>query len=138
MNQRSILLSLVVATTPAFFANPAMAAVPLVEDVGIAALVTCPTTLATPTAYHSDKIVFAITGPLVAANQADQAALTNLVNSQINRQLDIKVRDNPTRVADLTGKVLSFLGANRNDPTNRSRIRIISVTYAVAVCPRMP
>jgi hypothetical protein len=45
-------------------------------------------------------------------------------------ELDIKVKDNPKTVADLKGKVLTFLGA-ATTATNRALIRIVDVEYAV-------
>lgn len=50
--------------------------------------------------------------------------------------LDIKVIGNPTTVADLEGKVLTFLGA-LDTPQNRENIAISDVEYAV-ICPRAP
>jgi hypothetical protein len=71
---------------------------------------------------------------LVAANPNDQQALSSL---PFNTDLDIKVRDNPKTVADLVGKVLSFLGASAT-AQNASSIVIKNVVYAAATCPQRP
>ena len=108
------------------------AEVPPVDDVGRPAIVLCEVTLGGEPvrAVHMDKVIFRITDFLLAADAGDQAAL-NAVPT--NSRLDIKVLDNPTTVADLKGKVLSFLGAV-DGPVNRERIVIDDVDYAV-VCP---
>lgn len=110
----------------------ATAAVPQVDGKGQGAVFRCGTN---PNgqpmrAFHADKIVFEITGPLLAENDADQFALDQVPR---NTALDIKVKDDPTTVADLKGKVLTFLGA-RDGPVNREEIRIAQVLYAM-VCP---
>jgi hypothetical protein len=106
--------------------------VPPVDDVGRPAIVVCEATLAGEPvrAVHMDKVIFHITDFLLAVDAGDQAALNAVPR---NSRLDIKVLDNPTTVADLKGKVLSFLGAV-DGPVNRERIVIDDVDYAV-VCP---
>lgn len=84
-------------------------------------------------AVHMDKIIFHITGQLVAVVQQDQPALNAVPQ---NSKLDIKVFDNPKTVADLKAKVLTFLRA-AVIPANRNNIVIDEVAYAV-VCPNVP
>ena len=67
---------------------------------------------------------------MTALNAADQMVL-NAVPKQTT--LDIKVLDDPRTVADVKGKVLTFLGA-ADTAVNRSVINIDDVDYAV-VCP---
>jgi hypothetical protein len=62
---------------------------------------------------------------------ADQSAFDNVPQKT---DLDIKVIDNPSTVADLEGKVLTFLGA-ADTTINRDAIVISDVEYAV-ICPR--
>jgi hypothetical protein len=67
---------------------------------------------------HWDKIIFAIKSPQLAAK----------VKLPLNTELDIKVLDDPTKVADLKQKVLIFLKV----PTEpRSSIDILEVRYAM-------
>ena len=67
---------------------------------------------------HWDKIVFTIKSPQLAAK----------VKLPLNSELDIKVRDDPTKVADLKQKVLDFLKV----PTEpKSSIDILHVRYAI-------
>ena len=108
------------------------AAVPGVDARGVGAPTTCPATLNVPTINHFDKIVFqiALEPKLTAASPADQDALDKLPRLT---PLDIKVVDNPRRVADLKGKVVTFLGA-LPDAAGRQAIRIDNVLYATAVC----
>ena len=108
------------------------ALVPFVEAVGRGAQIVCGTTPAGTTIYaaHADKIIFRLSGQLLAANQVDQPAL-DLVPR--NTELDIKVLDNPKRIADLKGKVLTFIGAVDNT-ANRGGVGILHVQYAM-VCP---
>jgi hypothetical protein len=108
------------------------AAVPQVDGKGQGAVFRCGTNPngAAVRAFHADKIVFEITGFLLAEIDADQPALDQVPR---NTALDIKVKDDPTTVADLKGKVLTFLGA-RDGPVNRESIRIAQVLYAM-VCP---
>ncbi len=137
MNKFS-LFTIFTVLTGLFAANTTVAAVPAVDAKGVAAIVTCPISatgaVIPATAYHSDKIVFSISGILQAALAADQTAISKL---PLNTELDIKVRDNPRLVADIKSKVLSFLGAAVN-PNNAGLIKIISVEYAIAVCPKSP
>lgn len=110
----------------------ALADVPVVERIGRGAAIKCgfSATGATVFASHADKIIFALTGGLPAVDPADQMAL-NAVPRET--ELDIKVLDNPLRIADLKGKVLSFIGAVDSAAT-RQQLRIIDVEYAM-VCP---
>jgi hypothetical protein len=78
-----------------------------------------------------DKIIFQILDDLRAQLEADQPALDAVPKKTA---LDIKVIDNPSTVADLKGKVLTFLGA-ADTSTNRDAISIDDVEYAV-ICPR--
>lgn len=137
MNKFS-LFTIVAVLTGLLVAHTAAAIVPAVDTKGVAAIVTCPTSatgaVIPTTAYHSDKIVFSISGILQAALAADQPTIGKL---PLNTELDIKVRDNPRLVADIKSKVLSFLGAAVN-PNNAGLIKIISVEYAIAVCPKSP
>ncbi len=107
-------------------------AVPVVERIGKGAQIKCgfSSTGATVVAAHADKIVFVLTGGLPAVDPADQAALNAIPR---NTELDIKVLDNPKAVADLRGKVLSFIGAVDNGDT-RLQLKILEVKYAM-VCP---
>jgi hypothetical protein len=108
--------------------------IPPVDPIGLPAVVVCDAGGGAPIqAVHMDKIIFHITGPLVAMVQADQPALNAVPQ---NSRLDIKVLDNPRTVADLKAKVLTFLRAAVN-PANRNNIVIDDVDYAV-VCPRIP
>lgn len=110
----------------------AAAAVPQVDGKGQGAVLRCGTNPngAPVRAFHADKIVFEITGFLLAEIDADQPALDQVPR---NTALDIKVKDDPTTVADLKGKVLTFLGA-RDGAVNREAIRIAQVLYAMT-CP---
>lgn len=110
----------------------AQAAVPSVDAHGQGAVIRCGATAAgnIVRASHADKIVFRLTGFLLAEQDADQAAL-NLIPR--NTELDIKVLDDARTVADLRGKVLTFLGA-RDLPDNRQNVVIQQVLYAM-VCP---
>jgi hypothetical protein len=116
--------------------HPAAAGVPGLDGRGVPADSDCPATSNIARILHSDKIVFAITGQLQAAIAADQAALDKLPR---NLELDIKVRDNPKRIADLRSKVLSFIGAafTPGHP-NFGNIAIRDVEYAAVVCPKSP
>ena len=95
MRKLCIMLPLAMCTGAALL-HPASAAVPGVDERGVAAHNDCPATSNTTQVLHFDKIVFAITGQLQAALAADQAALDKLPR---NLELDIKVRDNPARIA---------------------------------------
>ncbi len=103
---------------------------PAVDSRGVPAIATCPATLDVPSIFHSDKIVFTINGPLTAVIVNDQAKLDALPRGI---PLDIKVRDNPASIANLKGKVLSFVGA-KADQENAQAINITNVLYATAVC----
>lgn len=110
------------------------AAVPPIDAAGRPATIRCGTVGgALVNAAHADKIIFLLVGApnaLTALVQADQPALNAIPR---NTELDIKVLDNPRTVADLKGKVLSFLGAVDN-PAGRAAIAIKDVDYAM-VCP---
>jgi hypothetical protein len=111
----------------------AQAAVPPVDAIGRPAVVICgvtPAGVPIRTA-HMDKIIFQIVGDLRAQLQADQPILDAVPRKT---DLDIKVIDNPLTVADLEGKVLTFLGA-ADTANNRENIEISDVEYAV-ICPR--
>jgi hypothetical protein len=111
----------------------AQADVPPVDAVGRPAIVVCAVTPAGAPirTAHMDKIIFQIIDDLRAQLEADQAALDAVPK---RTALDIKVIDNPSTVADLKGKVLTFLGA-ADTPENREGVRIDDVEYAV-ICPR--
>lgn len=131
MNKRAALLSLLVTTVAALHSEPTIALVPLVDGKGAPALATCPLANA-DRIYHFDKIIFEIIGPLKAASEADQKRLDALPQKT---ELDIKVLDDPRRIADLKGKVLTFLGA-LSGPENRASVQIDEVEYAVVLCPK--
>jgi hypothetical protein len=67
---------------------------------------------------HWDKIVFLIRSPELAQR----------VNLTANTELDIKVLDDPLKVADLKQKVLTFLNVP-DEP--RDSIQILEVRYAI-------
>jgi hypothetical protein len=108
------------------------AAVPAVEGRAEKAPIACRADVLAPQVYHMDKIVFDIAPEpkLTARQAADQVHLDALPRIT---PLDIKVLDNPRAIADLKGKVLSFIGA-ADTPTNRQAIIIREVLYATAVC----
>ena len=108
------------------------AAVPAVDGAGKPAVIKCgvSATGATINAVHADKIIFRVTGFLPAVVPADQDALNRVPR---DTELDIKVLDNPRTVADLRGKVLTFLGAV-DSPNTRPNVTIIDVDYSM-VCP---
>lgn len=108
------------------------AAVPPVDAIGKGAVIKCGTNPngVSVRASHADKIIFVITGQLIAAQPDDQPVLDKVPR---NTELDIKVLDDPRTVADLRGKVLTFLGA-LDIPPNRESLRILEVKYAM-VCP---
>jgi hypothetical protein len=112
----------------------AQAAVPPVDAVGKAGNIRCKAVAGGGVirAVHTDKIIFELTGTPVAALAADQPALNQI---PVNDELDIKVLDDPNTVADLKGKVLTFLVA-ADTSANRMLVRIIDVDYAV-VCPNV-
>ena len=114
---------------------PAMADTQTVDKIGRPAKIRC-TVMADGTpvfAEHADKIVFRLTGPIQAQTPADQPALDAIVR---NSKLDIKVLDNPETIADLKGKVVSFIGGMDN-AASRSFVTIDEVKYAM-VCPLKP
>jgi hypothetical protein len=110
----------------------AHAAVPAVDAIGKGAVIRCGSNAngKAVEAFHADKIVFRLIGQLVATLPQDQPALDAIAR---NTGLDIKVLDNPRTVADLRGKVLTFLGA-MDVPANRESVEILEVKYAM-VCP---
>jgi hypothetical protein len=131
MNTPRIALALAAASAIATTPTLTSAAVPPVDSIGKPALIRCGTTNGVVIrASHADKIVFQILGFLQAQLPNDQPALDLLPR---NEGLDIKVLDDPKTVADLLGKVLTFLGA-ADIPVNRQNIRIMEVKYAM-VCP---
>ena len=71
---------------------------------------------------HWDKIVFMITSP----------DITKKLNLTANTELDIKVLDNPYKVADIKQKVIEFLNAP-NDYKNS--IKVLAVDYAIICDP---
>lgn len=113
-------------------AQLAQAAVPAVDAIGKPAQIRCGTSATGAAIYaaHADKIVFVLNGPMQAALPADQPALDAVPRGT---GLDIKVLDNPKTVADLKGKVVTFLQA-LDTPFNRAAVQIIEVKYAM-VCP---
>ena len=127
----SILILAAASTAPLV----AQANVPFVDRIGEPAVVVCKLgPQGNPIrAVHMDKIIFRITGVLDAVLDEDQAALNAIPK---NSKLDIKVLDRPTTVADLKGKVLTFLHAT-DSPPNRAAIAIDDVDYAV-VCTEVP
>lgn len=133
MNTRSILFSLALSATPIAYASQALAVVPPVDGRGVGAVARCwaatpgnPTT-ALPV-LHFDKIIFSVgNGQLIPIAAADFNQLNAIPRLT---ELDIKVKDDPKTVADLKGKVLTFLGA-QPIAANRALIRIVDVEYAV-------
>lgn len=133
MNTRSILLSLALAAAPIMHSSQALAVVPPVDGRGVGAVARC--WAATPTSpttalpvLHFDKIIFTVgTGQLAPISAADFNQLNAIPRLT---ELDIKVKDDPKTVADLKGKVLTFLGA-QTTAANRALIRIVDVEYAV-------
>ena len=106
--------------------------VPLVDHVGRPARILCGNTAGGQQIFaaHADKIIFTLTGALAALQQGDQAALDNVPR---DTELDIKVLDDPRTIADLKGKVLSFIRAV-DSAVARTAVKIIDVEYAM-VCP---
>ena len=75
---------------------------------------------------HWDKIVFEIKSPELAKK----------VNLTANTELDIKVRDDPTKVSDIKEKVLDFLHVPHTPAANitgqqRSMVQLLNVGYAI-------
>ena len=114
------------------FPVASQADVPLVEKLGRGAVIRCGFNAAGTTvlAVHADKIIFSLSDGLIANDPADQAALNAVPH---DTELDIKVLDNPRNIADLRGKVLSFIGA-ADTAVNRQKVKIIDVEYAM-ICP---
>lgn len=106
--------------------------VPPVDPAGRPARILCGNTAGGQQVFaaHADKIIFTLSGALVAQQQADQAALNAVPR---DTELDIKVLDDPRTIADLKGKVLSFIRAADNAAA-RAAVKIIDVDYAM-VCP---
>jgi hypothetical protein len=113
----------------------ALAVSQTVEPVATPAKIRCNSTVGGGVVYavHADKIIFRLGGPLVAVNPVDQVNLDKIPR---NTELDIKVLDDPERIADLRGKVLSFVGAV-DSAVARDQVAIIDVDYAM-VCPVKP
>ncbi len=112
----------------------ALADVPPLDSVGRPARVLCNVVGGQAIwAAHADKIIFRLTNHPLAMNANDQMALNAL---PLNEEMDIKVLDDPGTIADLKGKVLTFLRAV-NNPANRALVKIVDVDYAM-VCPLVP
>lgn len=112
----------------------ALADVPTLDSFGRPARVLCNVVGGQAVwAVHADKIIFKLINHPQAMNANDQAALGAL---PLNEEMDIKVLDDPTTIADLKGKVLTFLRAV-NNPANRALVKIVDVDYAM-VCPLVP
>jgi hypothetical protein len=75
--------------------------------------------------HHWDKILFAITDPHVAQR----------VNVSANTELDIKVQDDPHKVADIKQKVIDFLNLSSSD---KRAIKILNVNYAIICALQSP
>ena len=130
MDTRNLLIASAAACV---LALPAGAAVPSVDSKGRPAQIKCGTSATGKTIFaeHSDKIIFQLANQqLQAIDPADQQALNQVPR---DTDLDVKLRDNPKTVADLKGKLLSFLGAV-DGPEARAAVRILDVEYAM-VCP---
>jgi hypothetical protein len=74
---------------------------------------------------HWDKIIFAIVDPDLAKK----------VNLTANTELDIKILDDPHKVADIKQKVLDFLNVP-NAP--KKAIQILDVEYAIICASQIP
>jgi len=135
MNKR-IMLPALLSVATSLYATGALA-VPQVDGAGRPASTTCPATATVTTIQHFDKIIFKIIGKLIAPQGANtQPALDDLVAKNFGKLLDIKVIDNPLKIANLERKVLTFLGADPNNPDNQNAIEITDVEYASVVCPK--
>ena len=132
MKRLTLIAAVMISAAPHLYSQQAAAAVPGLDGRGVGAPTACPAIADIPQILHFDKLVFVILAEpkLVAANTADQDALDKLPRQT---PLDIKVSDNPRRVADLKAKVLTFLGAAVTD-ANRQAINMTNVLYATAVC----
>ena len=129
--KKSSLLSVAIAMTTVAAADVAYAVVPPVDRIGRPALSVCP---AGPPEriFHFDKVIFQLApGNLVPSIPADGPALNLLPR---DTDLDIKINDDPRRIAGLEGKVLSFLGA-ANNASNRDKLKISDVEFSSVVCP---
>lgn len=69
---------------------------------------------------HWDKIIFKIVDQNIAKK----------IQQPFDSELDIKVLDNPKKVADLKKKILDFVGLAVT-PENRKAIEVIDVNYAI-------
>ena len=122
------------AAAAAIIPATSFADVPQVDPVGRPARILCGNTAGGQQVFaaHADKIIFMLTDAqeLVALQQADQAALDAVPR---NTELDIKVLDDPRTIADLKGKVLSFMRAV-DSAVARTKVKVIDVDYAM-VCP---
>jgi hypothetical protein len=74
---------------------------------------------------HWDKILFVITNPQVAKK----------ANVTANTELDIKVLDDPHKVADIKQKVVDFLKLPSSDKT---AIKILDINYAIICALQVP
>jgi hypothetical protein len=74
---------------------------------------------------HWDKIVFVIPNPQVAKRAHVPA----------NTELDIKVLDDPHKVADIKQKVIDFLKLTSSD---RNAIKIVDINYAIICALQAP
>ncbi|SJM93448.1 exported hypothetical protein [Crenothrix polyspora] len=131
MNKHSKLFFPISVVAFALYSVQALSAVPPVDVKGVPALATCAPSAPNQQVLHFDKIIFIIKEKLLAASTIDQNQLSAL---PLNSELDIKVKDNPRTVADLKGKILTFLGAAL-DEKNRLKIQVIDVEYAV-ICAK--
>ena len=131
---KTIHISAASAALAAALALPVVsrADVPFVERLGKGAVIKCGFNAAGATVFavHADKIIFGLSGVLQAAVGVDQGPLDAIPR---DTELDIKVLDNPKNIADLKGKVLSFIGA-ADTAVARQSVRIIDVEYAM-ICP---
>ena len=132
MKTRHVYAPIAALIVAAIIPATSFADVPPVDPVGRPARIVCGNTAGGQQvlAAHADKIIFTLSGALVAQQQADQAALNNVPR---DTELDIKVLDDPRTIADLKGKVLSFIRAVDNAAA-RAAVKIIDVDYAM-VCP---
>ena len=92
-----------IAVAAAIFPASSFADIPPVDSVGRPARIVCGSTAGGQQIFaaHADKIIFTLSGALVAQQQADQAALNNVPR---DTELDIKVIDDPQTIADLKGR----------------------------------
>ena len=134
---KSIYLSSVaIFATTMMNISTVFAAVPAIEIIGRSAIVTCPTTLNVPTVYHSDKVIFEIgQNELIAPTGASATTIDALKKLPRLTPLDIKIQDDPKKIAHLKRKVITFLGA-ADIPTNADNIQIKEVEYTAVICPK--